>query len=64
MKLISATLMTAAGAAAAMLWMNRDRYMHREAQGDGSRRTGTDGNGPDFAVPATAPSVPPPTATH
>lgn len=69
MKLISATLMTAAGAAAAMLWMNKDRYLNRQSQGSGMggsgtrKRTGTSSSESDFSSP-TAPSVEPTAATH
>jgi hypothetical protein len=67
MKLISATLITAAGAAAAMLWMNKDRYLNRQLRGDGVGRRRTSDRtaaGPDFSGGGTAPSVPPATATH
>jgi hypothetical protein len=70
MKLISATLMTAAGAAAAMLWMNKDRYLTRQAQGSGTggsgvgRTDGTSGSESDFSSQGTAPSVQPAAATH
>jgi hypothetical protein len=69
MKLISATLMTAAGAAAAMLWMNKDRYLNRQAQGSGmggtgtGRTDGTSGTESDFSSQTTTPSVQP-AATH
>jgi hypothetical protein len=70
MKLISATLMTAAGAAAAMLWMNKDRYLARQAQGSGMGGSGTgrtdrtSGSEPDFSSQSsTAPSVQP-ASTH
>lgn len=69
MKLISATLMTAAGAAAAMLWMNKDRYLSRQPQGSGTTGTGTGRTGgtsgieSDFSGQTTTPSVQP-AATH
>lgn len=67
MKLISATLMTAAGAAAAMLWMNKDRYLNRSFRTDEGRRPGTPGGGgtePDFSGEGAAPSISPAVATH
>lgn len=70
MKLISATLMTAAGAAAAMLWMNKDRYLNRQSQGSGMggtgtrRTTGTSGGESDSSSQRAAPSVQPAAATH
>ena len=66
MKLISATLITAAGAAAAMLWMNKDRYLNRQFRRDATGRgtSGGPGNSPDFSSEGTAPSVSPATATH
>lgn len=67
MKLISATLMTAAGAAAAMLWMNKDRYLNRQSSRGATRRlrtSGVAGAGPDFSSEGIAPSVPPATAAH
>lgn len=51
MKLISATLITAAGAAAAMLWMNKDRYLNRRFHSNEEGRTDTAGSttrGSDF----------------
>lgn len=70
MNLISATLMTAAGAAAAMLWMNKDRYLNRQSQesgmgGTGTRRTtGTSRGEPESSSQGAAPSVQPAAATH
>lgn len=67
MKLISATLMTAAGAAAAMLWMNKDRYLNRQFRGDATGRAGTSGGagtGSDFLSEETISPGPSVTATH
>ena len=70
MKILSATLMTAAGAAAAMLWMNRDRYLNREYwRSEGTAGTGAQGgigSSPDFSsdTSRTAPAVQPVPATH